>query len=189
MGLQRAHTLVDLIVSLPGPGVVAEIGVFRGETSEYVLKTCENVTLHMVDPWEAIDKETAYYKSSDPCARHPQESFDKFYEEALKRTRPYMDRRHIHRCRSETLPHRATFPRKLDGAFIDAAHDYNSVVHDMNIVWPMINKGGFMAGHDYQRNGRIPHIRGVKKAVDEFARLRALTIGTGPGMVWWFWKD
>lgn len=50
----------------------------------------------------------------------------------------------------------------LDGVFIDAAHDYESVVKDVAAWWPKVKPGGIFAGHDYPCDD-------VKRAVDEHA--------------------
>lgn len=52
----------------------------------------------------------------------------------------------------------------LDFVFIDANHEYDSVVHDLATWAPKVKPGGLFAGHDYQGHGWD----GVKMAVDEF---------------------
>lgn len=49
----------------------------------------------------------------------------------------------------------------LDFVFIDASHDFKSVLEDVHSWFPKVKKGGIIAGHDY----RAPD---VKKAVDLF---------------------
>ena len=47
-----------------------------------------------------------------------------------------------------------------DFVYLDARHDYKGVVADLNAYWPLLRRGGIMAGHDYiwategGRNGR-----------------------------------
>jgi predicted O-methyltransferase YrrM len=49
----------------------------------------------------------------------------------------------------------------VDFVFIDADHEYDSVVKDINAWLPKIKQGGIISGHDYFNPC------GVKKAVDE----------------------
>lgn len=58
----------------------------------------------------------------------------------------------------------------LDGVFIDAAHDYESVVRDLAAWYPKVKPGGIIAGHDYPCDG-------VKRAVEEHAAAHGWQIG------------
>jgi hypothetical protein len=57
------------------------------------------------------------------------------------------------------------------GVFVDAAHDYISVVEDLGFWWPKIRPGGIFAGHDY-----FEQTAGVKQAVDEFVSREKLEL-------------
>lgn len=59
----------------------------------------------------------------------------------------------------------------FDFIYIDAAHDYESVVEDLNAWWPKLKKGGIFSGHDYFPDTRVWRGKecGVYKAVNEFA--------------------
>lgn len=50
----------------------------------------------------------------------------------------------------------------IDVAFIDANHVYGAVKEDIELMLPLVKKGGWISGHDYGRG----HV-GVKQAVDE----------------------
>lgn len=49
----------------------------------------------------------------------------------------------------------------LDFIFIDACHDYESVLQDIKAWYPKLKKGGIIAGHDYGWES-------VRKAVGDF---------------------
>lgn len=45
----------------------------------------------------------------------------------------------------------ARFPNgSLDFIYIDAKHDYSSVLADLLAFWPKLPPGGILAGHDFQ---------------------------------------
>jgi hypothetical protein len=52
----------------------------------------------------------------------------------------------------------------VDFAFIDAGHDYQSVLADLTAWWPRIKPGGTLAGHDYGD----PSWSEVTQAVNDF---------------------
>lgn len=58
----------------------------------------------------------------------------------------------------------------LDMVYIDAAHDYDSVITDLNAWYPKVKSGGFISGHDYDDGFD------VKKAVGDFNKKYNLKI-------------
>jgi predicted O-methyltransferase YrrM len=56
----------------------------------------------------------------------------------------------------------------LDFVFIDAAHSFEAVTHDLAAWWPKLRQGGLIAGHDYT------YSPGVRAAVDGFVAARGL---------------
>lgn len=61
----------------------------------------------------------------------------------------------------------------FDFIFIDAAHDYDNVMKDLNAWYPKLKKNGIIGGHDYYDNN------GVVKAVNNFFSGRKIEIN-GP---------
>lgn len=66
----------------------------------------------------------------------------------------------------------------FDFVYIDAAHDYDSMVEDIKAWWPKLKKGGLFSGHDYFPDERI--WRGKKcevyRAVNEFLEEKGLKV-------------
>lgn len=64
----------------------------------------------------------------------------------------------------------------LDFVYIDAQHHYEAVKIDIEQWYPKVKKWGMLAWHDYL-NGVIDGSDfGVKKAVDEFAKINDLQV-------------
>jgi len=57
-------------------------------------------------------------------------------------------------------------PSSVDFCFIDADHNYASVLADLRAWWPNIKPGGTLAGHDYRQSASW--LLGVTPAVHEF---------------------
>lgn len=51
----------------------------------------------------------------------------------------------------------------LDFVYIDARHDYCGVMEDLRLYWPLVRRGGVMAGHDYET---APDVRAVTPGQD-----------------------
>ena len=60
----------------------------------------------------------------------------------------------------------------VDFVFIDADHEYESVVKDINAWLPKVRTGGIISGHDHGAGA------GVEQAEDELVPDRRLTTGT-----------
>ena len=54
----------------------------------------------------------------------------------------------------------------VDFVYIDAEHDYHSVKQDLSVWFPKVKIGGFLAGHDYNKQ-QFP---GLVKAVWDFQK-------------------
>jgi predicted O-methyltransferase YrrM len=67
-------------------------------------------------------------------------------------------------------------PGSVDFAFIDAGHDYASVLSDLAAWWPRVRPGGALAGHDYGD----PAWPEVARAVHDFFRRTGLRSPLAP---------
>ena len=157
----RWNAVYRIIKNIKEP-IGAEIGVFRGDMSEKLLELHKGLRLFLVDTWAT---DTYNEKGNDAISEksrplhedlslenylHVEETMKKFGERAaiLK----YMSVQ-----ASRLIPY-----EYLDFAFIDAAHDYESVIEDIKAWAPKVKTGGYICGHDYG----VENYPGVKKAVD-----------------------
>jgi hypothetical protein len=56
--------------------------------------------------------------------------------------------------------------------YIDASHEYDDVVIDLELSYKKVKNGGFICGHDYVS----PRFESVVSAVDEFCEKKGLKI-------------
>ena len=67
------------------------------------------------------------------------------------------------------------FNVRADLCYIDAAHEYASVMRDLNAYWPLLAEDGVLIGDDY---GYWP---GVTRAAQDFAGQNGLVLQAGDG--------
>lgn len=145
---------------LVGTGV--EIGVQRGRNSEFLLTHWRGARLISVDPWS--EAPAGDYVDRANVAQDVQ---DARYRETLDRLSRFGDRSEVWRTTSVEAAARVK-PGTLDFVYIDARHDYASVLEDLEHWWPKMRAGGVIAGHDYV-DGDLPNgVFEVKSAVDTF---------------------
>lgn len=137
--INSVYGLINLVRSLPPLKRVAEIGSFRGVSTEVLLLFAEEVIA--VDPWHG---------------------FERAYQDFLQRLAPY---HHLRVIREASVVAARRFAEgTFDLVYIDANHDYLSVKADLAAWTPKVIPGGWIAGHDYS-----PLVDGgqVIRAVDE----------------------
>lgn len=132
------------IINERGYKTLVEMGVDRGMFSAHLLKCCPNIHLVAVDIWED----------------------DEIYEEASAAMLSAGMARFTMRCWAGSDEARRTQDYTKDFIYIDALHDYDSVLADIQAWWPKVRKGGMLAGHDY--NTRKSCNKDVKGAVRDF---------------------
>lgn len=163
-------------------GVGVEIGVKEGEFSEMLLRLWKGRSLISIDPWQAAPQEEYVDIANVEQAQH-----DAFMATAQARLAGFGERSTIWRLTStEAAP--KVLGHSLDFAYIDARHDYESVLEDLADWFGKVRPGGVIAGHDYV-DGDFPEGRfGVRSAVDEFFGRRGLPVhSTRADAPWYSW--
>jgi predicted O-methyltransferase YrrM len=148
----------------------AEIGVKAGKYSDFLLSRWKGERLISVDPWMEDADEAYVDRANVPQAQH-----ERFYDQTKARLRRYGPRSEIWRATSVEAAERVP-DLSLDFVYIDARHDYESVMEDLHAWFPKVRPGGLLAGHDYA-TGHFPQGDfGVKQAVDEFFAARQIPV-------------
>lgn len=174
-GQRQARAVLDRLDCVALVGV--EVGVYRGEMSEALLRLCPDLTLWMVDDWKpASERPPEYERTRDPRARDSASQQERHMRQAEQVTAFAAGRRHI--IRADSVEAAASFgDGSCDFVFIDAAHHYEAVAADIAAWAPKVR--GLLCGHDYSPPGVLSK-RGwpdVVRAVDEFAVGKNLELG------------
>jgi len=156
-------------------GVGVEVGVKKGGYSRLVLDTWRGSKLISVDPWLA-ESADAYRDRANVT----QDEHELYYERASRDLAAFGARSEIWRMTS--LEAAALVPDdSLDFVFIDARHDYVSVLEDLGAWFPKLRAGAIIAGHDYVDGMLEEGEFGVKRAVDEFFAAQGITVFSTSG--------
>lgn len=142
-----------------------EIGVREGNNLQNLTKNkyFSEGKLYGVDCWKEIPD-----RPEINDVGFTQEILDKQYGSCVSR---FADKHFVEIIRDFSVEASARFQNDFfDFIYIDAAHDYDSVVEDIHAWWPKLKTGGIFSGHDYFMDKRIWRGKecGVFKAVNEF---------------------
>ena len=157
----------EILSRLPDyPVTVAEVGVWDGQLSELLLRARDDLTLVMVDRWEAVQADHRYATEGSRTLGHkPAEEFAAAMACARDRTAFAGDRVKV--LKGESVQQAGWV---LDGTltmcFLDADHSYDGVSEDLRAWWPKVMPGGYMAGHDWKH----PAQGQVEQAVHDWQR-------------------
>lgn len=147
---------------VPKGSVVAEIGVFRGEFSEEILKITEPSRLDLVDIFQG------FVRSGDKDGNNIVRCDMRQMEgELIKR----FANDPVRVIRQPSLHYLNSLERgELDAVYIDANHTYEDVSMELTAAMRAVKHGGLIMGHDYGCSTGRHDFSGVVKAVDEFCR-------------------
>ena len=146
--------------ALPDGAQVVEIGSWQGQSAIHLCQRLQDINkpavVHCVDTFLGEQEQPAHV---DIVAGHGGTVLHVFKDNIA--AAGVADMIQIHQ--GDSAESAADFADgTLDFVFIDAAHDYDSVVKDLAAWWPKLKPGGIFAGHDYPWHE-------VKKAVHEHA--------------------
>lgn len=133
-----------------------EVGGWKGRSAAFmgveIANSGKPIAFFVVDTWEGSD-EPVHRADPDVQAGRLKEVF-------LRNTQPVRD--YIQPVTGLSHVVASTFPdRSLDFVLLDASHDRDNVLRDLQAWAPKIRPGGVMAGDDYTW-------KGVRAACDEF---------------------
>lgn len=169
----EAFTLFLLASSLPAGAVVVEVGSFVGKSSVCIAGglLAKGGELFCVDPFDSTDVEM-YTERRDNQARGT------LYNRFIENTYQYPNIQPIRSFSLDAARMRGPIPDQIDMVFIDANHEYPSVVADIRAWVPLLRPGGILAMHDvYYPDDKFTPDHGPVRAV--------VNLGIGLGATGW----
>jgi Methyltransferase domain len=122
--------------------VVAEVGVWKGEYAEFMLKQCAGIErYYMIDPWATLPD---WNKPLNVETRQ----FEEVYAEAIAKTAFAAPKLVVLRGRTKEVID-AIPDGSLDFAYIDGDHTLRGITIDLIKLLPKIRQGGFIGGDDF----------------------------------------
>jgi hypothetical protein len=150
------------------PRIVCEAGVAEGRLSRQICEWGID-KLYLIDNWRTIQGQKG-------DGSFDQSWHDNNFMEAMERTAPWQHKVTVFRgLTKDMLP---LIPNNSLGLiYIDAAHDYKSVLEDLMLSYDKIVSGGIISGHDFLN---LSPNYGVNKAVYDFVPGRATQLNLIP---------
>ncbi len=150
-----------------------EIGIYKGENSEQLLKNLNIQKLYLIDPY-------IEYKDYDIENEFTiQIPFKKIEPVAHKKLSRYKDK--IIFIKEKSSDALSKIPSNLDFVYIDGNHAYKFVKEDIENYYKKIRKGGILSGHD------IDHPE-IARAVIEFIQKEKINNFQVDFQDWWIKK-
>lgn len=122
---------------------IAEIGVFRGESSLAMLNYCDVEKIYLIDPFEK-----SIADALNPTDGTNIKITNSLFEETNKKLEPFLDKIVYLKELSDTACEKIK-DEELDFVFIDGCHTYECVYKDLINYYPKVKKGGIIAGDDF----------------------------------------
>ncbi len=144
----------EMVSKFPSGSTFVEVGAFKGKSSSYMAVEIENakkdIKFFVVDIWnytvnnlgDEVDVYNLYLNNIKPVKNY----ITPLKEGSIDASKMFAD-------------------NSIDFVFLDAGHEYEDLIADMNAWYPKVKKGGVIAGHDYYPDQ--PTWGGVSRAVND----------------------
>lgn len=148
---------------MPQNAVVVEVGVFRGSFAKEIMCMTEPKELILIDPWVFQQPKKEQWAYVPWGGIKCQADFEKEYQKVIDHFGALSNVKIIRGYSHEVV---STIPNDyVDWVYVDGAHDYDSVLEDVQDWYNKIKAGGWICGDDWDwgRNYGCP----VKKAMEQ----------------------
>ncbi|MEQ8928086.1 MAG: class I SAM-dependent methyltransferase [Fulvivirga sp.] len=149
---------------MPKNAICAEIGAWKGDFTQEILKQTKPSKLFIIDPYKHVEVyDKAWYGGSDSS----QEKMDEVFKSVQTRFESELYSGQLEFLRADSTEALSQFEDDyFDWIYIDGNHLYEYVKADLENSFQKIKSGGFITGDDYNLVGWWDD--GVTKAVNEF---------------------
>lgn len=155
----------EILDLLPKNKVCVELGVFVGDYSKVIYERMQPSKLYLVDTFPRYmvsgDKDGKNIKRRD-LTKVP-EKLRKFFDDRVEV---------VVSTSKDFLESMLQRNEKVDFIYVDARHEYKDVFRDLLWGWDLLNPGGWLCGHDYEKF----EFPAVFNAVTDFCRVRLVKI-------------
>lgn len=159
---------VPFLRQMPKRTVCAEIGVWKGEFSEQILRITSPKLLHLIDPWE-FQSEFSDRMYGGAVAKN-QRDMDLIYEKVKQRLG---SRRNVLVNRGKSEDVLTALPDDyFDWVYVDGNHSYDYVLNDLEACLRKVKTGGKITGDDYNWGKKYGFP--VQQAVQDFLKEKGL---------------
>jgi methyltransferase family protein len=148
---------------VPPRAVCAEIGVWKGDFSEQVLKLRHPREFHLIDPWMFESKYPGRWYGGD--AAKNQDDMDNIKNSVCRR---FAGNSAVAIHRSKSVEAAAQFPNEyFDWIYIDGDHSWEAVLNDLEAWHTKLKVRGTLALDDYDWRDE-EGLYSIRYAVDRF---------------------
>lgn len=145
-GRPRRYEVLREMVDRHGWTAGAELGMFDGRTSFYLLDHCPSLSMIGVDVFEPNPDKIGRWEFGEDA--HMACPFNQYLAEIYKR----VDRDYPERCtviKGDTVYAASVVPdNSLDFIFCDSCHSYDHLLAEIRAWAPKIKDTGYFTGHD-----------------------------------------
>ena len=170
---QCAELFIKIATKVKPNSKIVEVGSWKGRSSVFASRAASlsDSTLYCVDTWEGNKGEGLNHPTVQIAQRE-----DVFLQFLRNITRYGCD--NVVVCRGESVEVASSWNYgPIDFLFIDASHDYESVLKDLKAWVPWVKPGGIVCGDDWNLDDCLELKGSVRKAFEDFFKSSLPNLG------------
>ena len=160
-------------------GAVAELGVYRGDFSQYINMRFPNRKCYLFDTFTGFDEKEANEEINlNYTDREFADSFKDTSEQLVLNKMPFPN---------QCIIKKGLFPESLDGleekfVFVSIDVDFgNSILEGLRYFYPRLQNEGYIFVHDYNNSSLEEVKKAIEKYEQEFGKLKKVPIADEAG--------